>query len=427
MNAATGAVALTGTAAGNTCTVVATSSLDGATPGVKASATRAVAITKLTVAASATSCSPGAPRAGDVITQSVAAQNNVFKPPDDSNGATKAPNNPIIRVVPTVTANYNYVANGTGTKLTTTATGGVGTEVAGRWDGFVPIPVPAALPNKHVPNVVTELTFDASGNLTTPTYWQPAKTGRYGLNDIFTGIVDQYPINWREQFAAQVTGSTAVNAVIGTGIPVTLSVHGGWLNAKAFVKSNAGVTGASYQNVYYTATAKYLGRSSAPADIVTTANGKLEYTNLCKIEYTLTRKAKNGAVPEGITFPNGPAGPIDPQTPTAAVNSAYVNYVWTADIIAKTTFGGPNAAGTVRNGTDSFGDKKSVALFHTSLPRMTKENYEALPTVAGGAAVTGGGTTAQGNAEYYQAVNNTVTIITKQDTTTTGVTRTQLP
>ena len=343
----------------------------------------------------------------------------MFGGPRDDQGALNAPRNPAIVVRPDVTVDYQYVANGTGTTLTTTATGGMD---GARWTGFVPVPPPAALPNKHA-TLVEALDFDATGNITTPVYWQPAKASKYGLNDNFTGIAEFYPINWREQFAAAVTGSTAVGASLGSA-KVTIRSSGGWLNGKAFKKAGAGLNGVSYQNVYYTATATYGGRT---ADVVTAAFGKLQYTNMCKINYVLLRAAFDPPTPSGNTFPAGASADVSPETPSAAVNTIYQTYVYTADVNATKAIAGPNQAGIVKNGADGFGDRTGSFVTHNKLPRLVKDAVEALPTIAGQPANSGGGTTAQSNPDYYTEMAKGVTLIFKENTTTTGVTRVNLP
>ena len=354
-----------------------------------------------------------------MIAQSVAGQNSAFGTPRDINGASGAPSNPTISVQPTVAVSYNYVANGSGTRLTTTATGGL---TGARWTGYVPLPPPAALPNKHA-TLVEQWDFNAAGNLTTGVYWQPAKASKYGLNDNFTGIHEFYPYNWKEQFAAAVTTGTAIGASLGS-MPVTIRSHGGWLNGKAFKKSGAGLNGVSYQNVYYTATATYGGRTS---DVISTANGKLEYTNMCQINFKLQRKAFNAATPNGNSCPAGPAADVSPETPSATVNSAYQTYVYTANVNATKAVAGPNECGIVKAASEAFGDKGGRFITHDKLPRLVKDSFEQLTTVAGGTPVKGEGTTAQGNPDYYTELNYGVTLITTEAMTTSAVTRVNLP
>ena len=394
VNATTGAVALTGQAAGG-CTIKATSNLTG-----NASALRNISITPRTLAAS--SCTPDDPRVGDVITQTVNTKNNMYNTPRDVNGTSGAPSNPVVRDMPAVDVTYNYNAipgGAAGTRLTTTATIGGSPGAAGtRWDGFAPLPLPAALPNKHSTSAVTFYDFDTAGNITTPVYWQPKTDSKLTLTDIRTGVQEYYPLNWQNQFASMVTAGMAANTTLGT-LPVTVRVVGGWLNGKAFVKSGAGLSKASYQNTYYDVTATYKGRSAT--ETVTTANGKLIYNNLCQIDYKFVLKPISSSLDAGIQNPSGPAD-LTPETPTTSVNAAYINNVWAADVTAtKDSFGVTATKTVLLGGTRSFGDATGTFYTHNNIPRVIKDDKIAIATVSGGAAQNGSGSTPQGNQDYY--------------------------
>ena len=431
VNVSSGAIALTGQAAGNTCAVVATSSLDGPTPGVKASATRNVAITTRTVAA--TSCTPDVPRAGDSVVQTIAGKSNAYNSPRDL-GAFSAPNNPDIRTVPTVTATYNYVAQGAGTRLTTEATGGVqsitmynntgGTTsnpVTGNvWLGYLPQPIPASLINKPSAAMVEAYDIDASGNITTPNYWNPAMAAKAGVASNLTAVKEFYPADWQKTIASRVTGSTAVGASLGTAVPVTIRSLGGWLNGMRFSKASGTMNGASYKNVYYNVTAVYRGRSAT--ETLTTANGKLTYTNMCQIDYTFTRRAIVNPPANGIT----PVGPADPGA-EPPVSGTYANYVWTADINTNGAAVGCNQACVTLGGTNGNGDLSGTFYSHNNIPRVYKDAFAAIPTVAGATLNNGAATTAQANPDYYENKDRAAGDSSNMNTATTGLTRLALP
>ena len=432
VNAGTGAVALTGQEAGNTCTVVATSSLDGSTPGVKATATRDIAITKRTVAA--TSCNLDVPRGGDSVVQTIAGMNNAYNSPRFISGFA-APNNPDIRTVPTVTATYNYAAgSGGSTVLTTQASGGVEnitmyTDLDGRtanpvsanvWLGYLPQPIPADLINKPSPSMVEAYALDASGNITTPNYWQPTMAAKPSKTSALTAVKEFYPADWQRTLAARVTGATAVDTVLGAALPVTVRTLGGWLNSYNFKQAGGTMNGASYKNVYYNVTATYKGRSAT--EKLTVANGKLEYTNMCQIDYTFTRRAIVNPPAEGIT----PVGPADPGA-VPPVSGTYANYVWTADINTNGASVGCNQACVALGGTNGSGDWTGTFYSHNNLPRVFKDNFLALSTVAGAALNNGANTTAQANPDFYENKDRTPGDVSLMTTVTTGASRLVLP
>ena len=423
-----GAVALTGTDANLTCTIKATSSLSGA-----ASATRNIAITKRTQ--NAVNCSIDVPRAGDTIQQSVSGKNNAFNMPRDL-GTASAPNNPVIRAIPTVTATYNYATGvAGGTILTTQATGGNATIPLDRdnegktktavnaagWLGYVPLPIPAALIKKPSANMVEAYDIDASGQITTPNYWQPAMTSKPNANNDLTPVLENYPADWQAQFASRVTGGTAVGASLGTAIPVTIRTLGGWLNGLDFRKLNGGMYGATYKNVYYNVTAKYEGRTT---DVLTMVANKLEYTNMCKISYTFTRRSvvaspATGTNPDGV--PKTTPGIVPPP-----LTGTYAGYVWTADIATQKADISASKDDVARGGTDGNGDWVGTFLTHDRLPRVFKDDLEASPLVAGVVLNNGANTVAQANPDYYENKNRAgaATNHTELHTSTTSVVRT---
>ncbi len=422
VNASTGSVALTGLAAGNTCTVTATSSLDGSTPGVKASASRNIAITTRVEPAAANSCALSVPRASDAVVQTAEGMNNSDNTPR-SLGGTSAPNNPDIRTVNTVTSTYNYAAGvGAATKLTTTATGGSdGT----KWLGYVPLPIPAALMNKPSNAMKEEYDIDAAGNITTTNYWQPQMASKPGLTDTRTAVEEIYPADWQNTFAKRVTASTPANTVLGAAIPVTERTLGGWLNGYQYKQSGGGMNGVTYKNAYYNVTATYKGRSAT--EKLSAVFGKLEYTNMCEIQYTFTRRTSTGSVSSGGgILPDGPADPgADPSL------AAYSNWVWTANIATSPAKLGfitvKSAASIAAGGTDSLGDWSGTFYSHTALPRVFKDSKAAITTAAGGPAVPGDGTTAHGNSAYYENRDGSGTNHTYMNWITTGITRAAYP
>lgn len=147
VNSATGSTALTGQGAGN-CTVRAVSS-NGAV------GTRAVTINSTII--NTVNCAPGAPRAGDSYVQSIASRTGVYNPCRIDSyavlGNETAPDNPIIRNMKTTQATFNYTAgSGSLVNLTTSAVSTSGTVEyggvpSGAFEGWVPVPVAAGLPN----------------------------------------------------------------------------------------------------------------------------------------------------------------------------------------------------------------------------------------------------------------------------------------
>jgi hypothetical protein len=363
-----------------------------------------------------TSCAVPAPIAGDVITESADANNNNWGMPRDISGTT-APNNPLIRQRVPVTYTYNYAAQGAGTRLTTALTNsGIGniimpsnntngnntTTVTGEYNAYVPLPVPSAgIPSLHT-GVKTFYDLDASGNITTPNYWQPAMPAKAAFNDKTAGITEVYPANWAATIAAELSGKP-LNTV-STPFEVTKrDTGGGVLGQYRFTKSGGTLNGASYIMNYYTVTGKLVSTTASKTLKAGTSTGTVTYNNMCQIEYTFTRLNANAA---------GDMGEMaDPGANPASRGGKGV----IADTAAACTglCAIASNANNIRKGAVlGTGDFKGTFFTHSGVPRIMRTafaadgmndlNEHSISLIGGVQNNSGGGTTAQPNAPYYE-------------------------
>ncbi len=367
----------------------------------------------------ASSCVIDAPIAGDKVVESADAYNNNWGMPRDI-GGTVAPNNPLMRDRVAVTYSYNYAAQGTGTRLTTTLlNSGIGpiimpsnntngnntTTVTGEYNAYVPLPVPSAgIPSLHT-GVKTFYDLDAAGNITTANYWQPALPAKAAFNDKTAGISEIYPANWAATIAAQLSGKP-VNT-LSTAFEVTKrDTGGGVLGQYRFAKSGGTLNGASYFQNFYTVVGKLVSNTASKTVPAGTTGGTVTYSNMCQIEYTFTRlgvgnlaeRADNGADPAS----RGGAGS---SSDTAGACGFPCNIA--------------SSAGAVRQGAaKGTGDFSGTFFAHNAIPRPVFTgsatgndilNQTSISLIGGVQDNSGTGAVAQPNAPYYENKDRTGT------------------
>jgi hypothetical protein len=424
VNAATGATALTGQAAGD-CTVKATSSLGG-------SATKLVTIS--TKVLNTVNCLPSAPRPGDALGESIGQRSNAYGFPRVNSsyqtaGQDTAPDNPIFRDMAKAQATYTYTA-GAGslvnlnvTGLTKTGAAAYPAPPAAAWDAAVPLPIWSGFTNAQNPNGASTYVFNADGSINSaPKYTATTDSGGK-ISQNTTKIPVQEYLNsagaitdWQRAFAAK---RDADGTVAGSNVNLTQTITvrqtGGWLPQLQFAVSGGSTGGASYRELRFNVTAKFEGFAAIPTAAPTvgykggasgvsnpvmdsagatlsTANGKLQYGNMCKFSYTFT---KLGATATGTAQQAAEATAWDGAAQVKADTTVTCTGWCTSSL-------GGNDSNKVRNAqAAAIGDWTGTFYTHDQIPRVVKNYRTAIGKSGGQAAVTGGQKAANGAADYY--------------------------
>jgi hypothetical protein len=401
INASTGAVALTGGATGN-CTVKATSSLNGV-GNTPATNTRAITISSVTL--DTVQCAPDAPRVGDSYNETFKARNSAYEVSRAPTGGTYVYHNPKIRQLKDVQATFSYTNAGGGfVNLQTTAVSNSGTAASpavptGAWDGWVPLPMAAGIPNGGGADTYV---YAADGSMIVVPK-RPAHGSVVATNSNLPPVQEFLPADWQRAFAIKRDqDGTAAGQDVNLTLAVTMRETGGFLNRWKYrlswtAGSYVDYNGATYLDAKYNVTAKFEGFVNVPVTdptngwkgtplsssnpkqdsagaVVTGASGKLTYGKMCKFSYRFTRigdaqTATQGNTPEATPWDN-----------TSAVKT---NANGTCGIVGCTAWSGQghgsNTQARITNSIgDSYGDWVGTFYTHDKLPRVAKSFRSAI-------------------------------------------------
>ena len=397
-----------------TCTV--TASQAGFT-----SSTKSIAVGNKTWAS--TSCVPDVPRSGDSIEESADTFNADWGMQRDL-GSVTAPNNALMRPRVPVTYQYNYAAApsdaapGATTRLTTALVGpsaGIGdiimptnntngndtTIVTGEYNAYVPMPVPVTGIPSLSAGAVTAYDIDAAGAIVTPNYWQPKMATKAAFNDKTAPLQEFYPAGWDRMIATELSDK-AVNTQ-STPINITRRrVGGGALGQYTYYKSSGTLAGASYFQDYYSVTGKLIANTGT----TTVKAGKITFTNMCQIEYTMTRLGVGTHTEQADLSPDPSLrGTSGTAADTAAECSDACLLSFSEEEFRN------------RASYDS-GDFKGTFYTHNKVPRviyksnadgMNDDNFHSVSLIGGIPDISGGGSKQQPNATYYENKNRSGT------------------
>ena len=367
-----------------------------------------------------TSCLPDAPRPGDVIEESADAYNSDWGMPRDI-GGTVAPDNSEFRLRVPVTYRYNYVtapggaAAGAVTRLTTSLVGanaGIGTivmpkdnkdgklsntvNVLNEYNAYVPMPVPASGIPSMIAGAKTFYDIDASGNIVTPSYWQPKMAAKAAFNDKTVALLEFYPAGWDRTIAADLNAK----AVGASSAPVAITrrrTGGGALNQYQFDKAGGTLKGASYFQDYYEVTGTLVSKTGTTA----VKGGKITYTAMCEIAYTMKRLGlKNhteAATDPGADPANRPGGTAGTVADTNAACGFPCNI---ASSPAKVREGASMGNGDFA-GTFYTHNKVPRVIYKADVADMGANNFRSTTFIGGVNNTDGANAVAQPNATYW--------------------------
>ena len=386
--------------------------------------TRAVTINNTII--NTVNCAPGAPRAGDTFVQKYTTKTGVYLGPRSISAS--APNNPLFRDMDDVQATLSYTA-GTGSliELRTTAASELGVRSpagvpAGAWAGAVPLPVwgghaaairtPSGTGQADGSDVYV---YNADGSINSAPK-RPGTSTKVPYQSGLLPVREFLPSDWQGQLAKlRDTKGTAAGSNITTYADkflVVIRKTGGSVGDLSFGESGGTTGGATYAEEYYYVQAKFEGFAPIPTTAPTTtqkggaasssnplidragvalstANGKLQYGNFCKISYTFQKaNASNG----GNTQETADATAWNGTAPFKADISASCTG---ACALAK-------SVSEVRNGpSDAMGDWMGTYYSHDKLPRIGTNFMTAIGRSGGQNAKNGKDANPQGNTPYY--------------------------
>jgi hypothetical protein len=389
--------------------------------------TRAVTINNTII--NTVNCAPGAPRAGDTFVQKYTTKTGVYLGPRSITAS--APDNPLFRDLDDVQATLSYTA-GTGSliELRTTAASelgvrspaGIPTSPGQAWKGAVPLPVwgghlaairtPSGTGQANGSDVYV---YNADGSVNSAPK-RPGTSTKVPFQSGLLPVREFLPSDWQAQIAKlrDSQGTTAGNNIttFASNFRVIIRKTGGSVGDLNFSESGGTTGGATYAEEYYNVQAKFEGFAPIPTTAPTTtekggatsssnplidragvalstANGKLQYGNFCKISYTF-RKVNNSNA--GTTQETADATAWNGTAPFKADTSASCTG---SCALAKSTI-------QVRNGpSDAMGDWMGTYYSHDKLPRIGTNFMTAIGRSGGQNAKNGNGTSPQGNTPYY--------------------------